>query len=110
MAVQKAKAGAELKVHYISLDRVGVDLQENFTPKYIFSNSRAMKVQQVYFNFDYGILAIIIILQSDNQSQSKTLDSSFATSKPGPTPRSETANGAYYKSCNHKCLNKAVYP
>lgn len=39
LVVQRARAGDELKIHYISLTRVGVDVHEVFTPKYTTSNT-----------------------------------------------------------------------
>ena len=34
LSVQRAKAGDEVKVHFVSLEKVGTDVKEVFTPRY----------------------------------------------------------------------------
>ena len=47
LSVQRSKAGDELKIHYISLDRVGMDVHEVFTPKY--TSTKQVKVNYSEF-------------------------------------------------------------
>ncbi len=46
LVVQRSTAGDCLKVYYVSLDHVGIDVYETFNPKYSYplTNSRQLEV------------------------------------------------------------------
>ena len=57
--IKRAKAGDELKVYYISLDHVGIDIHDTFTPKYTAPPNPKLTQSQVHVSiYKYIILYV----------------------------------------------------
>jgi hypothetical protein len=58
LSVQRARAGDEVRVHFVSVEKVGTDMEEVFTPRYSTPPisgppGRNPQVQYAILNFSY---------------------------------------------------------
>lgn len=90
LTVQRCTTGDDLRIHVIGLDMVGLDIQEVYTPHYSTGAFRKLATQQS--------------LAYPSTSSQRDVRAG-APNKSGNGGAQE-----YRKACNHRCINKAMYP
>lgn len=85
LTVQRSRSGDDLRIHVISMDLVGLDIQEVYTPRYttVPTNRPPPKTRE----------------QED-----------LRTGEAGRSDGGESSAQTCRKACSHRCVNKAVYP
>ena len=85
LTVQRSRSGDDLRIHVISMDLVGLDIQEVYTPRYttVPTSRPPLKTRE----------------QEDVRA-----------GEAGCSDGKENSALTYRKACSHRCVNKAVYP